>query len=322
MPYLGLLICLVSIFVGGGFLTKLGDKISEKTGLGHNLMGTVFLAGVTSIPELGAGLSAVARPDPLPNIAMGAVMGSCCFNLMILGVADLCCRKTMMAGGRPALLNGLSGVILISIVVLAIQGAGVSLGAFGGSSILIVVVYILALEAVRRSESAEGGDVHAEAAPGELRRLWLWFCLAAALVIVPAVWLPSIADKIAQQAGISQSFAGTFLVGAVTSTPEIIVTWHCIRAGFTSMAMANMLGSNLFNMLTVAPIDAVYTEGSIYRAVVPEHAVTGMFAIVMTAVVMAASRVRSARGEQPRLRLEGILIVALYLASFAYLYSV
>ncbi len=108
----------------------------------------------------------------------------------------------------------------------------------------------------------------------------------------------------------------------MTSTPEIIVTWHCIRAGFTHMAMANMLGSNLFNMLTVAPIDAVYTEGPIYCAVGQEHAVTGMFAIVMTAVVMAASRVRTARGEHPRLRLEGILIVALYLASFAYLYSV
>ncbi|MCZ6574099.1 MAG: hypothetical protein O7C98_13150 [Planctomycetota bacterium] len=321
MPYLELLICLVSIFVGGGFLTGLADKISEKTGLGHHLMGTVFLAAVTSIPELGAGLSA-AGWQKAPDIAMGAVMGSCCFNIMILGTGDLWSRKTMMAGGRPALLNGLSGIILISIAVLAVLGVGVPLGAIGASSILLVIVYILALEAARRSQAAERGAERAPGKPGELSRLWFWFSVAAALVIVPAVWLPDIADEIARRSGISHSLVGTFLVGAVTSTPEIIVTWHCIRAGFTHMAMANMLGSNMFNMLTIAPMDGVYTEGSIYRAVGPEHAVMGMFAIMMTAVVMAASRVRTARRHNPRLRWEGILICALYLASFAYLYSV
>jgi cation:H+ antiporter len=83
------------IVFSGTKLTRYGDIISEKSGLSRLWLGLVLMAGVTSLPELATGLSAVATN--LPGIAVGNILGSCVFNVFILGILDTLSRKVSLS---------------------------------------------------------------------------------------------------------------------------------------------------------------------------------------------------------------------------------
>ena len=88
---------LVIVF-GGTQLARYGDVLGEKSGLGRSWIGLVLLAATTSLPELFTGFSATALSS-LPEIAMGNVLGSNLFNLLILGLDDVFYRRGPLLAG-------------------------------------------------------------------------------------------------------------------------------------------------------------------------------------------------------------------------------
>jgi cation:H+ antiporter len=88
MIWIEFVACAGLIFWAGSLLSKYGDVIAEKTGLGRAWIGAILIAGVTSLPELASGVSAVAWLNR-PNLAAGAVLGSCLFNLALIAMIDL-----------------------------------------------------------------------------------------------------------------------------------------------------------------------------------------------------------------------------------------
>ncbi len=111
-------ICVAIITVAGSKLSNYGNLIAEKTGMGGTFVGLVLLATVTSIPELITGISAVTVTK-LPDIAIGAILGSCVFNLAILVVLDFLYRGEsvyskahqghILSAGFAIVLIGLTG---------------------------------------------------------------------------------------------------------------------------------------------------------------------------------------------------------------------
>ncbi len=81
------LIAAAIIVAAGTFLSRFADIIAEVTGMGRLLIGSILLAGATSLPELSVDISAVRKG--LPNVAVGDLMGSSLMNLLILGIVDL-----------------------------------------------------------------------------------------------------------------------------------------------------------------------------------------------------------------------------------------
>src|SRR5512146_3480128 len=88
MIWIEFIICAGLIFWTGSLLSKYGDVIAEKMGLGRVWLGAILIAGVTSLPELASGISAVAWLNA-PNLAAGAAVGSCLFNLVLIAIMDL-----------------------------------------------------------------------------------------------------------------------------------------------------------------------------------------------------------------------------------------
>ena len=84
--------CLAVILVAGTFLSRYGDAIAIKSGLGRTWIGLILLATVTSLPELFSGISAVTLAKA-PNIAVGSLMGSNVFNLVLLFILDMIYRE-------------------------------------------------------------------------------------------------------------------------------------------------------------------------------------------------------------------------------------
>ena len=139
-----------SIGVAGVKLTRYGDAIADKTGMGRTWIGVLLLASVTSLPELATGISSVTVAG-VPEIAVGDVLGVCVFNLLILAVLDVFNRRaSIYREASPGhILSSGFGVILIGIVGLGIVASGdgypFGFGHLGFYSILLFLVYSVAL---------------------------------------------------------------------------------------------------------------------------------------------------------------------------------
>lgn len=292
--WLQLLICLVVIGFAGYFLSRYGDIIAEKSGISASWIGLILLSTATSLPELVTGLSSVTVANT-PDIAVGDVLGSAVFNLVILVILDaLYKRETLYSqAAQGHILSASLGTILIAFAgfSLLLDHAGMSpaLGHMGFYTPFIVLVYLAAMRAVYSYEHrtlAEYTEVSAERYPGvTLRSAIKGYTWAAMVVVAAGSWLPFVAKDISEMMGWGQSFVGTLLVAAVTSAPEAAVTISALRIGALDMAIANLLGSNLFNILILAVDDMFYTKGPLLANVDASHVLTAFTAVMMSALV-------------------------------------
>jgi cation:H+ antiporter len=261
-------------------------------------IGLALLGTVTSLPELASGISAVAVIDA-PNLAVGNALGACVVNLVFLAVIDAVQRREPIYRQASAahLLSAAFGVVMLGFVAMSLllSGRSPALLHLGMYSPLLLAFYLLALRSVFSHERAQqvtdaAGASEADAdAPGlgphlgrEIRR----FALAAVVVLAAGVWLPTVADQLAQAMGWNRSFVGTLFMAVVTTLPEMAVTLSALRLGALDMALGNLLGSNLFNVTILAVDDLFYTRGPLLADAAPVHAVTALAALVMTGLVM------------------------------------
>lgn len=322
MLWLQLLFCLAVIGYAGYFLSRYGDIIAEKTGMSASWVGLILLATATSLPELAIGISAVTVAN-VPNIAVGDVLGSTVFNLAILVMLDaLYQRETLYSrAAQGHILSAALGALLIAFAgfSLLLDHAGMSpaLGHVGLYTPLIVLVYITAMRAIHRYEKRmlnEYTEASAERYPHvTLRQAVTGYALAAVAVIAAGSWLPFVATDISELMGWGQSFVGTLLVAAVTSAPEAAVTIAALRMGALDMAIANLLGSNLFDILILAVDDLFYTQGPLLASVDSSHVITAFTAVMMSALVTVGFIFRPQRHAVLRLTWISLGLFLLYI---------
>jgi len=316
--WLQLLLCLAVIGYAGYFLSRYGDIIAEKSGISASWIGLILLSTATSLPELVTGISSVTFANA-PDIAVGDVLGSTVFNLAILVMLDaLYKRETLYSKAAQGHILSVSlGTLLIAFAgfSLLLDHAGLSpaLGHVGFYSPFIVAVYLVAIRAVYSYEHrtlAEYTEESAERYPDiTLRSAIKGYLWAALAVVLAGSWLPFVAKDISDLMGWGQSFVGTLLVAAVTSAPEAAVTISALRIGALDMAIANLLGSNLFNIVVVLSIDdLLHLPGPILAAVSPVHAVTAFSAAMMSGAVIIGLVYRPGR---PWQRAPGVVSLAL-----------
>jgi cation:H+ antiporter len=269
--------------------------IAEKTGFSGTWVGLILLATVTSLPELITGVSAVAVAD-VPNIALGDVLGSCVFNLLIITALDFLHRgeSVYTRASRGHILSAAFGILLIGFVgfnvLLARHDEALSFGHVGLYTPVIVVLYAIAMRTVFRYEQrqiAEYAEERAARYPGvTLPQAVRRYVAAAVVVVAVGTWLPFVGEDLAALMGWHNTFVGTLFVAFATSVPEIVVSLAALRIDALDLAIGNLFGSNLFDMLIVAVDDVFYLKGPILSHVSPVHAVSAVSAIMMTGVAI------------------------------------
>lgn len=284
--------CAVLIARAGFVLSRSADRLAELNGWGRGWVGLALLATVTSLPELASGISAVALVDA-PNLAVGNALGACVLNLLFLVVVDALQRRQPIYREASAthLLSAGFGVVMLGFVAMGlITGQRVpAVLHLGLTSPLLLALYLLALRGVHaheRQAMADAGPAGAAALPDQLLREWRRFGIAAAVVLGAGIWLPEVADGLARTLGLSRSFAGTVLMALVTTLPEMAVTLAALRMGALDMALGNLLGSNLFNVVILGVDDVFYTHGPLLAEVSPVHTGTALAGVVMSGLVM------------------------------------
>ncbi|MBN8510881.1 MAG: sodium:calcium antiporter [Burkholderiales bacterium] len=294
-PLLQFALCAVLIARAGFVLSHSGDRLAALHGWGRGWVGLALLASVTSLPELTSGISAVALVHA-PNLAVGNALGACVVNLAFLVIVDALQRRQPMYREAAAvhLLSAAFGVVMLGFVALSMQvGARApSLFQVGAYSPLLFGLYLLALRSVQAHASqgadppAAAGEAGREPDPGARRREWRRFGVAAAVVVAAGLWLPGAADRLATELQLSRSFVGTIFMALVTTLPEMAVTLSALRLGALDMAIGNLLGSSLFNVMILAVDDLFYRHGPLLAAAEPVHAGTAVTAMVMSGLVI------------------------------------
>jgi cation:H+ antiporter len=281
--------CAAVIAYTGYALSRSADALAALHGWGRGWVGLAMLGTVTSLPELTSGISAVTWVDA-PNLAVGDALGSCVFNLVFLVVVDALQRHQPMYREAAAthLLSAGFGVVMLGFVAMSVMfGRHVpAVGHLGWTSVAMIALYLLALTAVQGHERASQPKAAEAAHAGTAGAQWRRFAAAALGVLLAGSWLPEVADRLAQATGLSRSFVGTLWLAFATSLPEIVVTLAALRLKALDLALANLLGSNLFNVVVLAIDDLFYLRGPLLVDTSPVHAGTAVAAMLMTGLVI------------------------------------
>lgn len=295
-PLLQFLVCAAVIIVAGTFLSKYADAIAELTGLGRLLVGSVLLAGTTSLPELTVDISAVRMN--LADLAVGDLLGSSLMNLLILAVLDLSHHSRGKMLSRQAAAHALSGSLSAALIALVALGllTGKTLAPYsilGVSPAIYVLIfaYVFGVRLVYLDQriaartAAEAGVQVPSPATMTLGRALFAFSLCALAILIAGPYLAEASGQLAERTGLGGTFVGTTLVAFSTSLPELVATLAALRLGAFDLAIGNVFGSNAFNMILLAPLDVLH-EGSLLAAASPGHAITCVAAILATQVAV------------------------------------
>lgn len=341
------------IVVTGPKLSQYGDIIAAKTGLERSWIGVILLALVTSLPEVAT--SATAALIDLPDVVFGNVYGSNLFNLTILAMLDIfssappllqkASRKNILISGFGIKMMALS---LVPLVLYNVPGLGFApiklFGAVDLSSALIVILYIAGMRMIFRQEKRQHedppaaiSDVSPDYGAISKARAYGTFTVYALLIIGAGIGMSVLADTISTYQipigggiPIGQSLVGIILLAVVTSLPELMVSIGALRIGQLDMAVGNVLGSNMFNMLIIGIADLFYLKGSLLNRPsvsgpaamdgLGSHLVVALAGLLMLGLVTA--RMSYLPESRKRICPSSWLLLAVFIVTYALLFTI
>lgn len=299
--WLQFFLCAGVIAFSGSRLCRYADVLAEKTGLGRTWIGLVVVALVTSLPELANGVSAVLWVKA-PDLAVGNLLGAGVLNLAVLAVADMFYPPgpVLTAADRGHILAAAFGVILLGVATLALITraplAYASMWYVSLSSPVLLVCYLVGMQATFRFQRRERAE-YLQEHPEEIAEILypdhklgdaaIRFGLHALVVVAAGLWLPRVAKELAVFMGWHLSLVGTVFVALVTTLPELVVTVSALRLGAVDLAVGDLLGSLMVNTAMLGLLDFLYFDGPLLLAAAPEHAGTGLLAIIMVGIAVA-----------------------------------
>ncbi len=317
----------------GVVLTRCADALADLTGLGRLLIGSILLAATTSLPELTVDLSAVRMG--LPDLAVGDLLGSGLFNLLILAVIDILHPSRGRLLSRASAAHALSAVV--SIALTAVAAVGILLGetlsrwSVGGIDPFILAILVLYGLGVRlifydqrvAAQSRVQGPQEVLMPAGSritLTGALAGFAIAAIVILLSGPYMAEAAAQIAHDSGLGATFVGSTLVAFSTSLPELVASVTAVRLGAFDLAVGNIFGSNAFNMLLLVPLALVHGPEPLLGALTPNHVLTCLALIVVSCVAVAGQLYQVER----RLRLvepDALAVILLVLGFLWLLYA-
>lgn len=321
---IGFIIATVVIVVTGSRLTKYGNIMADMLGWGKMFMGIILMASVTSMPELMTGISSVVILDA-PDLAVGDIVGSCAFNILIISIMDIFYRgnKSLTSAAQTGHVIAASfGIMLLSLVAFAILMPTIfgTIVWVGGFSLLFLVLYLVAIRVVFLYDKKNYN--HLEKSDNSysltLKQVVFRYAVNAVILMGAAMLLPFFGKNLAEASGLGQSFFSTLFIAASTSLPEVVVSIAAIRLGTIDLAIGNIFGSNIFNIAILSLDDVLYTKGPIFHFTSPNHIIPVLGTIIITAIGIIGIMFKAEK--KWKLAIDTSLILVVYVLMMGLLY--
>lgn len=326
--WIGFTACTFVIVYAGTKLSRFGDVIAEKIGLGRTWIGVVLMASVTSLPELVTGVSSIAFTG-VPDIAIGDVLGSCIFNMLILAFLDAIYRPMPIFAKAHSgnILSAGFGILLLSIVTMGLfLGNHIyPLGWIGPYSLLFIGIYFIAIRLIYYHEKKQISlfvkkmAVEIKYEDISTKTAVFNYSVNAVVVVIAAIFLPKIGEGIAESTGLGQTFVGNIFIAISTSLPEVVIAIAAVRMDAMDLAIGNLFGSNIFNILILAVDDILFFKGPVLSFVNQNHIIPALSAIAMTTIAIIGLTYRAEK-KPLFLAWDSILIATLYVNNLMLLY--
>ncbi|WP_072776870.1 calcium/sodium antiporter [Marivita hallyeonensis] len=278
---------LAALLIGGDQLVRGAVGVAKRFGVSPLVIGLTLVGFGTSAPELVTSLSAAL--SGVPGIAIGNVVGSNTANiLLILGVAALIHPVTANMSAVSRDLFWVGGTALLVALLAVLGEVGNSLG-----MVLLALLGVYLWQAFRAAEPPSE-DLSIPADP--FSNAAIRFVIGLALTIGGAIALVDGATGIARGYGVPETVIGLTLVAVGTSLPELATTAMAARRGQSDVALGNILGSGIFNILGILGTTAIVVplpiEPSMSRDIWVMLAATGL----LLALLYTRARISRASG--------------------------
>lgn len=312
MNVLLMIILLIGGFVllvkGADFFVDGACDLSDKMKIPAYIVGLTVVAFGTSLPE--AAVSITASLQHSNEIAIGNVIGSNIFNtLVVLGASAI---FTPIAVGKNILKRDFPFCILITAAMLILLitpfNGGIALTSIDGIILLVVFAVFMTMSVI----SAKKGSVSVSA-PAKIVPLWkciLFILVGAAGVIIGGQMTVKGAKALALMAGLEEKVIALTVVAIGTSLPELVTSVAAARKHRNDIAIGNVIGSNIFNILFILGMSATIEKLTTDIHVVIDTCV--LTAILLLTFLFALFRKKINRGA-------GITMVLIYVAYTVYL---
>jgi cation:H+ antiporter len=250
---------LIGLVIGGELLVRGAVSAAQSFGISPMVIGLTLVGFGTSTPELVTSIEAAMADSP--GIAVGNIVGSNIGNVfLILGIAALICPVIV----DPKALKRDGSVLMMATLFCVVAVLFGEINRIAGLLFLVVLVgyvgTVLYLE--RRGTSPATAVYRAEAELVITKATGLWSALGLAVIgliitIIGAKYLVIGAIAIAEAAGLSETVIGLTIVAIGTSMPELVTSIIAMRKGQGDVALGNVIGSNIFNILGIFGVTAL-----------------------------------------------------------------
>ncbi len=254
---LSLLAGFVLLLGGGEYLVRGAGALALRFGLSHLVVGIIIVGFGTSVPELVASIQAALAGAP--GIAMGNVVGSNIANiLLILGVGAVI--YPVVVSGAAIYRDGVVMVAVAALLLIAVWSGQLSTLA-GLFFVLLLAAYLVYLiYSDRKANGEAAGDEDDDELPKPSKTVWLDIAMVVGgilAVVAGGKLLVDGAIVTAQAFNVSDEVIGLTLVAIGTSLPELATSIMAALRKHSDIALGNVLGSNIYNILGIGGITAL-----------------------------------------------------------------
>ena len=244
-----LLVGFVLLIKGADFFVEGSSTVAKKLRIPSIIVGLTIVAMGTSLPELA--VSATASLAGNNAIAISNVVGSNMFNLIV--VCGACALFTPLAIQKDVLKKDFPLAIGCGVLLLVMGIIGMNISRVDGiilSILFVIYIVVLVRQALKARANTKDEEVSSE------KMIPIWLCLIYIVGGIAAIkfggdFVVDGAVTIAGKLGLSQNLIGLTIVAVGTSLPELVTSIVASRKNEVEMAVGNVLGSNIFNVLLI-----------------------------------------------------------------------
>ena len=300
-----LVIGFVLLIKGADFFVEGSSSVAKMLKVPSIIIGLTIVAMGTSLPECAVSITASMTNNN--ELAVSNAVGSNIFNLMV--VCGFCALFNPLVVEKSTLKKEFPFSVICAILLLVCGYLAMELGRVDGLILLVLFVCFL----VWMVKSAL--KARANASDEEYEVLPIWKCIIFIIGGIVAIkfggdFVVDGASAIAAKMGLSQNLIGLTIVACGTSLPELVTSVVAAKKNELDMALGNVIGSNIFNILFVLGIAATISP----IAFIMENVVDIVILIVMSAVVWVFGWTK-----QKLTRTEGIIMLAMYAVYLVYI---
>lgn len=307
MMYVLLLTGFVFLIKGADFFVEGSSSVAKLLRVPAVVIGLTIVAFGTSAPELAVSVSASLAGSN--DIAVGNVIGSNIFNLLM--VIGICGAIMPMAIEKAILFGDYLFSVLASVVLLALFAFDHNLSRLDGAVLLVLFAYFL-YKMVRNTMAgrAAGGETEDNVEIMSPVKSAVFILGGLAAIVAGGNMVVDSASAIAASFGLSQTLIGLTVVAFGTSLPELVTSIVASKKGENGLALGNVIGSNIFNILFVLATSAVISPLKV--DVLSAYDLVFLIASSIFAWLLSKSRFEVSRRE-------GLIMVLLYVVYTVYI---